>query len=1053
MRVMDFLRVVGRLLMGALFLAPSALGQTGTATISGLVTDESGGLVVKAALELKSVDKGTLTTTTTNDTGIYVFTGIQPGQYQITIRKPGFKQVDFLGLVLNTQDHVEQNFRLQLGSISESVTVNGDAERMETDNPAVGLLVNRDFVENMPLNGRSFQDLIALAPGTVSSSFGYSVNGQRDDANNYSVDGVAANLSANFFAGGGTISAISAQLSGSLPAATALGTTQSLASVDALQEFRIETSGYAAEFGRQPGGQIQITTRSGANQFHGSAYDYFRNTDMDSNNYFANLAGQPREPERQNDFGGTLGGPVVVPGIYYGKNKTFFFVSFEGLRLALPQFIQEYDPTVAFRQSASPGIQPFLNALPIPNGAPNPDGVTALSSYGFSLPSNINATSVRIDHSFGEQFDVFGHLNDTSSNATAVTHVMSYPQTQNINMLALTLGATWRMRPNIVNELRFNYSKSGGSLSTSGMTIGGAVPFPIDLILPTQYSGGYTDTSASIFLQPSGTSLNEDFLLYFQPLRQRQYDVVDSLAWTRGQHTLKFGEEVRSLSPLYNGSGLYSTFLAFSSLTNTEQGIVDSYFVDENADTRPIFHNISLYVQDHWKVGARLTLDYGVRWEVNPAPGWANGNVALALTTSNLASADFAPAGTPLYHTRYSNFAPRVGFAWQPLKSRAIVLRGGVGVFYDTGQNATLTYNFAYATFNSYSDVPLPIPVADEVPPALPGSSGGGINSTDYFEAFLVDPHLKLPYTVQWNASVDVPLRPRDVLTVSYVGNAGRKLLYLGQYPNGLPNSALFASCFCQVTTNAASSSYNALQIQNQGYLTPGLQAIVSYTWAHALDDSTGDEFFDPSIYGLLRGNSDNDIRQVLNAGVNYELPEAHGDGIARALTHGWVFANRFQAQTGTPFNVSQGSYYLANGTTYSIQPNLVSGAPIYLHNVPGVPGGWELNRNAFSDVPVNAQGQPTEVGDLGRNFLHGPAFWNLNTAVQRTFSLTEGLRMIFRAEAFNLFNHPNFSGIDTSLTDATFGQALEQANVGVRNSLYATGSPRSLQLLLKLQF
>jgi hypothetical protein len=232
------------------------MGQTGTATISGLVTDESLAIVVKAELELKSVDKGYVTTTTSNNDGIYVLTGIQPGHYQITVRKPGFKQVDFLDLILNTQDHVDQNFRLQVGSVSESVTVNSSPEHIATDDAAVGLLVNRDFVENMPLNGRSFEDLILLTPGALTDGGGFvgsqygtiTVNGQRSDANYFTVDGVSANMSASV-----TFPAAA----GVLPSQTALGTTQGLTSVDGPQEFKIQTSTYAAEYGRQPGGQVE----------------------------------------------------------------------------------------------------------------------------------------------------------------------------------------------------------------------------------------------------------------------------------------------------------------------------------------------------------------------------------------------------------------------------------------------------------------------------------------------------------------------------------------------------------------------------------------------------------------------------------------------------------------------------------------------------------------------------------------------------------------------------------------------------------------------------
>src|SRR5712692_3804242 len=297
-----FLRVVGPSLFMILWFACGVVGQTETAAVSGLVTDRTAAAVSGAEVRLQSVERGTVTTTTTNDAGIYVFPSVQPGHFQISIQKQGFKQIDLLGLIVNIQDHIEQNFRLEVGSVAESITVEGGASIINTTNASVSTMVDQTYVKNMPLNGRSFQDLILLTPGSVTqtpqaasnASFvglgltgEFSINGQRPESNYYTGDVVSANV--GVAAGGNLTNAAGA--SGSLPGATALGTTQALVSVDALQEFRVQSSTYSAEYGRNPGGQFAFETKSGTNQFHGTAYDHLRNGISDAPDWFNNYFG------------------------------------------------------------------------------------------------------------------------------------------------------------------------------------------------------------------------------------------------------------------------------------------------------------------------------------------------------------------------------------------------------------------------------------------------------------------------------------------------------------------------------------------------------------------------------------------------------------------------------------------------------------------------------------------------------------------------------------------------------------------------------------------
>ena len=374
------------LILSLVAAAVSASAQTEGARISGRVTDLSGAIIIGAECRITNLETNVSTATTTNEDGIYVIPGLHPATYQLSIEKDGFRTVIQPSLQLYAQDAVNENFTLAIGLRSESITVNSNVFGLQTQSAAVSTVVNQQFVDNMPLNGRSFQSLISVAPGVVFTSVTegpgqFSVNGQRSDANYFMVDGVSANF-------GVQVGLLGESLGGATPAFTSQGGTNGLVSVDDMQEFRIQTSSYEAEFGRTPGAQISIVTKSGTNQFHGSAFDYLRNDFFDARNYW-DAPPLPKPPLRQNDFGGTFGGPIV-------KNKTFFFFSYEGLRLRLPQTAQDQFYTASARAAVAPAYLPVVNALPLPDpGAPLIDptcdnvtnGCQAMITAAYSDPS------------------------------------------------------------------------------------------------------------------------------------------------------------------------------------------------------------------------------------------------------------------------------------------------------------------------------------------------------------------------------------------------------------------------------------------------------------------------------------------------------------------------------------------------------------------------------------------------------------------------------------------------------------------------------------------
>jgi hypothetical protein len=1030
--------------------------QGGSATLNGQITDPHGRVVPNVAVEAVNIGTNVVYSGKTNNDGIYTISSLPPGPYRVHVRRDGFKEINMTDLTLHTQDTLEQNFSLEIGSTSESVTVDSAATN---DSPAVSLVVNRDFIENMPLNGRSLDDLLAVVPGAVSASQQtgtsyFSFDGQRTDANYFTVDGVSANLSPDQSPQG---------ISGSQPPQT----TQLLASVDALQEFKIQTAGYTADSGRQPGGQVELTTRSGQNQIHGTASEYFRNDVLDANLWENDNQTPPakKQKERQNDFGGTLGGPVTVPHLYAGKDRTFYFVSYEALRLLQPAQFSTNVPTADFRQLAAPDVAQLLNALPLPNGPDNGDqcaapltfACTATFNTGYSAPQSIDAMNFRVDQVVKQHLQLFLRYSDTSS-GQSYSQNLPLDSSSTSNGHNWLLGVTMSLAHNFTDELRLNSSTASGSATTASVSTSGATPYPKSLIAPAANITDSTSIHPGVLI-PNADQFNVPYYSSnWSPIHQ--YQVTDSVLWTKGSHTLKAGVDFRSLTPLLNpGYNIAEAF--FESLSDVETGVASFALFSKGIVAAPTFKNLSLYAQDHWKLTRRFSVDYGVRWELNPSPGAANGLYPVAVTSADIGTMTVAPLGTPIYKTRFDNFAPRFGFeyAFGKEPNRLAVIRGGFGLFYDTGQQMGANgyvSSYPYFTYNYATSSPLPItisPPTSALAPLVPPYNGS---------LYLNDPDLRLPRTESWNLAIDLHPISRNTLTLAYVGNVGRQLLFTQNYGNGSPLPQNPNFFFVDLTTNASSSSYDALQIQDQGYVLPGLQLIATYTFSHAIDNGSSDG------QGLLgygppfRGNSDYDVREVLNVAGNYNIPGLGEGRVLRDVSHGWLLSNRFQAQSGYPVGVCE-IFDLITPSTVELEsttPDLVKGVPIYLHGTAAdlngvrVVGNWRLNPNAFSLVPTDSNGYPVRQGTLGRNQIHGPNFWGLNTSLSRDFGIRESLHLRFRMDAFNILNHPNPGIIGPELEEGPNYFGFSSTTAGVNgNGLYATGNARSLQASLKLSF
>jgi hypothetical protein len=1050
-------------------LALPLAAQSPNGTINGLVLDPSNKVIAAADILVINDVTGVKYSGKTNDEGIYVVPNLPPGPYRLQVSKAGFKTLIKPDIVLNIQDALSINFTLPVGAVFETVTVEGGASMINTTDASVSTVVDQTYVKNMPLNGRSFQDLILLTPGVVTNSpqtssgsagLGqsgeFSVNGQRTEANNYTVDGVSANVgAASGTAATGQGMTVGAGASGSVPTATALGTTQALVSVDDLQEFRVQSSTYSAEYGRNPGGQFAFETKSGANQWHGTVFDYLRNGALDAQDWFNDYFDTPQPALRQNDFGGTLGGPLEVPRLYDGKNKTFFFVSYEGLRLAAPQAATvNYVPDAALRASAAPAVQQLLNAFPLPSPNGIDDVTNGIAQYigSWSNPASLDSTSLRFDQIVNDKLRLFFRFSDTGSSAAIRETIAGTPSSNDVSTNTIrtyTGGVTKIFTTRLSNEFRVNYSSNEVMTRTVIDAFAGAVP--INVLQLSGLNSGSVGASALVALNYNGYAIG--LTQGAASGSQRQWNLVDTTNLSVARHELKVGVDYRRLAP-YGVIRNPDVFYYYFSQTDVETNNALS-FAQPDAPAYPLYTNFSAFVQDQWRASQRLSVSFGLRWEVNPAPGVTQGLKPYAIQGSGPSTWTLAPQGTPLWQTTWFNLAPRLGAAYvlRNASGSETVVRGGGGVFFDTGQQlGSLGFNGpGFSAVSPFQFGPFPVNAAALAPtivnpPVSPYSA----------PAYAFSPHLQLPYTLQWNASVEQSLGKSQALTISYVGSHAARLLQENYFfPPNNPNLQPYGAYVIQ---NGLTSDYHAMQIQLRRRLGLGLSALASYTWSHCID--YGSENFN---LAYQRGDCDFDVRHNLSAALSYDLPNVGHNGLVNTLLNHWGVDGRLTVRTAFPVTLRGNGLFQPNGQFYDEGLSLVPGQPVYLYGAnctsvlqashrlkpgEGCPGGRAINPNAFVNV---ASG----LGDAPRNFARGFGASQMDLAVRRDFPIHERLKLQFRAEAFNMLNHPNFGSINPFLGQTSFGQATATlaSSLGVLTPLYQQGGPRSMQFALKLVF
>ncbi len=1024
------------------------LGQSGE--LSGFVRDPRSLPVAGARLEFRNEATGVKLRARTNEEGHYSRAGIKPGVYSALVEATGFRTLTRSGIVIEVEDRAGLDFEVQLSDVSASITVTGEAapEPMALGG-ARGTVVDQQFVERMPLNGRSFQSLIHVTPGVVvAQSFQeapgqFSVNGQRTNTNHFYVDGVSASFgSTASFTAGQTVG-------GSVPALNILGGTNSLVSVEAMAEFRIETSSFAPEYGLMPGAQISIATKSGTNEWHGALYNYWRNEALDARNWF-NREPEAKPPLRQNNFGGVLGGPLR-------RDRTFLFGSYEGLRLEQPATSRGDFLTKEARAKVARVYQAWVNSFPVPTGPLNADGLSAELVASDSSPARFHTGSLRLDHRVNDRLLLFGRYSQAPSEQSGWT--FSSLSRAEAGVERATGGATMTISGNMVNEARANWSRAYGRASETIASRYGAVPPPESAVFPSFTGKDRALVSFSLGFLGSGISDGRRV-----ENRQQQWSAVDTLTMNKGAHLLKFGVDFRRLqpegSPLEYGSGVVAG--RFDSLVS---GVMNSYGVLSSDPMAVRMFNWGMFAQDTWRASGKLALTYGVRWSINTPPATTRADRPLYAVTGVYDTKEFALADQPLWSTKLHNLAPRVGAAYQVTDSLAV--RGGFGVFHDLGYGAglPLASNFPYyrqRSGSSAAGVPYNIegPELQRVPMSLtitPTTSVVGL-----------DPKLDLPYTLGWNVGVERRMGARQVLSAAYVGALGRRLLRqdLVIEPAGSPASKGMA----RVTHNADRSEYHGLQLQYLRRMSGRVQALASYTLGQSkdtgsIDSGLGSQARNPqSVAGSVNelrlpgmAPSDFDVRHALGVAVSWQMPGVAGRGWG--WLRGWSLDGMARVNSGRPLNVIYQQPY--RGTVYVVQPKVVAGQPFWIANA-NEPRGVVLNPKAFA--------APSAAGEeFARNSLRGFPLSQMDVSLHKSMQLTERLALDVRVDYFNVLNHPMFANPATlwssggTTAQTGFGKVMQGNTLnyglggggigGGQAPQYAPGGPRSGQVSVKLRF
>jgi outer membrane receptor protein involved in Fe transport len=1051
------LRVLHLPLLLGVFCAVTAFGQ-GTGTIHGSVVDPSGAAIAGAQVTATLTGRGTTRTVMSDVQGAYIIPLLPIGAYQVTVEAKGFKTFVQQGVELDSNENSRVDATLQVGSLNESVTVNAEAPLVDSRSSVMGTLIDSRRVLDLPMNGRSIIGLSVLLPGASQVSAPQTFTQDRSGPTvSMSGSRAAQNL---FLFDGAPFNALFRNTGLNYPPP------------DALQEVKVLTNSFSAEYGRNAGSVFNVVTRSGSNEVHGSLWEFLRNQRLNARNFFAG----PTKPQLiQNQFGASGGGPIR-------KNKLFIFGSFEGLRIRTSSLLTSaFPPTEAERLGDFSGKtikdpptgQPFPNGripadrldpvaqkllstslIPLPNG---PGGqLIALSAN----PQDNNSTLLRVDNNLGKH-TITGHYHfSLARQNTIVGNVPTYfPAFQDSQVQNATIGDTFTIRPNLLNQLNLNFNRVGGSIVSLNRTHLSDLGSNFPVFGPKEPSG-ITVTSRLSMGSASGGDAR---------LINQTYAVKDSIQWTHDRHSISAGFELLRLQYLNRGSfRTNGTFTFDGSIT----GNAAADFVLGKAANMSVSSpwleqaglqtNLNYYVQDDWRIHPRLTLNLGMRYElpfpwVQPNDYWGTLHIGQQSQIFPNAPVGMVFPGDPgvprgLIQTDKNNFAPRIGFAWDPFGHGRTSVRGAYGIFYEALnanliQNDSQPYRYTF-TFNTPFSLTDPLRGQPTIPLTVNVKNPQFVGLQT---VFYPDPSLRTGYVQSFNFNIQHEVVTDLLVQVAYVGKLGRKLLVVVS-----PNPALYGPGATQSniddrrilkgysgnseSSGIANASYNAFQLDVKKRFSRGFSVQGAYAFSKSLDlnssISEGNVGGNPFNYRNAWGPSDFNAKHIASFSWIWDLPKlAKAMPVLRGVAGGWQANGLVTIRSGLPFNVTTSTDVALSGTS-SQRPNLV-GNP----KLPGDrPRGDQIlawfDRNAFANPATGT------YGNVGRNTTVGPASKITNFGLFKNFTLPgrEGLRLQFRSEFFNVLNAVNLGS-----PNGTIGSTMGR--------ITSADDARVIQFALKLLF
>jgi|HubBroStandDraft_1064217.scaffolds.fasta_scaffold00051_54 hypothetical protein len=1027
-----------------------AWAQLDTGSIVGVVQDKSGALLPDSKVTVTNLKTGRLYEVQSNDAGQYEVPGLPAGLYKVVAEHAGFKTRVVDNIVLYATDHRAIDATLDVGQVSENVTVTADTISVNTQTSDSGATIDSTEVQNLPLNGRDFTNLMTLVPGSViTGGFGQTSLGGYET----SLAGV------NILLDGADATRIDSQAT-----STQLGRQDSRinrVSVDSIDEFKVMSGDYSAEYGRSYGDIVNVITKSGTNALHGGVFEYLRNDVFDADNYFQTGP----SPIHLNQFGGNIAGPII-------KDKLFFFFNYEGVRQVTHSPVFDVPVmTAATRALAAPDMVPVVNSLPLPNPAlgpaifpnPVPGGPPIVRNDlglfdGSTFETDREDTgSLKIDYHITQKDSLALRYNIDSS-FTNTQYGIAADQVSPSPGLNHLLKATWdhTFRPNLLNEFGIAYNRPKTD------SLGGGGPFPT-----FQCSSFWGCGNANTFGDAPGPALFSES----QPEHSLQF--LDTLTWIKGRHSIAVGFDVRHA---VTQNALYpQDFIAYDSEADflANQGDQFSTLGHNMVDLENT--NYDFFIQDDIRVSRRFTLNLGLRYEYNTVlTGHLMQNFNLAALMADPNDTDtakfFDPLGAALYKPDRNNFGPRIGFSWDPYGAGKTVIRGGFGIFYNpqlTGAALSLAGNYQQGYNVNFIDLaflvttctpgfnqppapyyyisyplPNPLPVCTPPPPA-------NVNT--------LDPNLRDSYSMHWSFGVQQEIARNTIFELQYVANRGVKLPGGAAYAGEELNLSPFTGAPNQISPNFGNvrflgdflqSDYHSLQASLRRHVAKGLVVDANYTWAHELDDAVNiltSAYQDSHNPMGDYGNGDIDVRNNFTLGAVYDVPTAQL--LPKVLGKGWQATSILQARSGLPFPIEVAAPFLGID---QIRPNFVPGQSIRPSNY-SVPFN-QVNINAFS-VPPNGPACATNpapcYGDVPRNAGRGPGFTQLDFGLSKETMVSEHYGLQLGATAFNILNHPNFSNPAGTLeNDLTFGQSTSTVGNKV-----GPGTSRQIQLFLRMNF